>query len=236
MYRFGATAGFIFEENNLFKISAERLSEVLPFTFDSGDINERDAQNAVGARYEYAINGNFWQNVDLGGYYAKAGNKDLNPIFMTLNGVDSINYRRIAGGTSTGFDLSSDFNATKTTEINGSVFFDEVKYHAMYNADDSADRSGFGLGIGLNQLIGEHLLFGADADLRKIYDTYTANISWLPPKISKLGFEISLLAEHLVPHNQTPNSNTIGLKVNFNPFTVMAKNDFYQLPGKHTVG
>lgn len=235
MYRFGATAGFAFFDKNLFKVSAERLSEVLPFTYDSGDINERVGQNALGARYEYAINKGFWQNVDLGGYYAKAENKDLDPVLMTLDGVDSINYRRIAGGTSKSLDVSSDFDVTKYTAINGHVYYDQVTYDKIYDPENSSDAKGVGFSVGLNQLIGQHFIAGGDASIRKIYDTYSANISWLPPGLSKLGFEISLLAEHLVPHNDTPHSNSIGLKVNFSPYTINAKNAYYQLPGKHTV-
>lgn len=234
MYRFGGTVGFILDDDYLLKFSAERLSEVLPFHYDSGDINKRVAQNAYGFRYEYAVNNPFWRNLDLGAFYSKADSKSLDPIFMTINGMNAINYRHIAGGIDTGFDVSSEFYLSKYTAFNAHVYYDKVEYSTKF-IGSSKDSCGFGWSAALNQLIGKHFIIGAEASNRKIYDTYTANISWLPPYLSKLGLEISLLAEHLVAKNDLPDSDSIGLKINFNPNVIAADKVFYQLPGSHTV-
>lgn len=237
MYRFGGTLGFKFLNSNLLKISAERLSQVLPFIFDSGNINERMGQNAYGARYQHIFeNNNFWQTLSFGGYYSNVSSKWLAPVYFSLNGENAINYRRIAGGIAKGVDLGADLKLTNTTTLTGKVYYDAVNYDTVLNNPQTPnyDSRGVGGGVSLNQLIGDYLNLSLEGDSRKIYDTYKARLSWLPPFLSNIGLELSFSAERIVSHNDTPSANGVALSFSFNPELIGKSKVKYQSPSART--
>lgn len=220
VYRYGATLGFKLFNDDLFKLTAERLSEVLPFDFDSGDINQRMEQNAFGARFQHAFANKLIQDISIGGYYANTPNKSLDDVAFSNNGVSSINQRNIAGATSDGIDIASDIQLTKLTELTASLYYDIVNYdttNGFITTDNNDDKQGLGAGLKINQLIASNVALTAEGTVRKTDDTYNAGISWLPPFLNKLGMEVSLQAQHLTSHNDTPSSDSFGLKLSFNP-------------------
>lgn len=234
MLRYGGTLGFNLLDKGMFKVSVENLFQVLPFDFDSGTVNERVHQGAIGARYQYAFKNSIWQDINFGGYYAKAPGKELDPVEYTFNGMDAINYRYIAGAESGGFDIGSDFNVTKYTQLTGHIYYDTVNYDTIYNPSEE-DARGLGADLGIKQLIGKYFIFNADASLRKTYDDYEIGFSWLPPYLKKAGCEVSILAQRTVSHNETPDSNGIGLQLTFTPSVINAKDTYYLLPGLGTL-
>jgi len=237
MYRYGLTAGLKFLQNNLLKFSAERLSSVLPFDFDSGSINKRVAQNAYGVKYQHVFDGTILQGISFGGYYANAPSQWLDSVYFSLGGQSSVNDRRIAGSTSKGFDLASDLRISKLTTLTGRLYYDTVGYDTVLNNPKTInnDSSGLGGGIALNQLLGETVSFSLEGSVRKIYDTYKARVSWLPPYFSSLGLEVSLVGQKTVSHNDTPSGNSIGLSFSFNPGIIGAKKATYRLPSASTL-
>lgn len=229
-YRYGGTIGFSLMQNELLKFSAERLSQILNFNFDSGNVSQRMAQNAYGLDYQHVFNHGIFQDISLNGYYANTPNKTLDAVdFLTNGGILSTNYRNVAGGTSFGFNVGSDIKLSKYTALAGHVFYDRVYYNTI-NQNSTEDASGLGASLAVNQIINKHFKLVAEGSTRKIYDTLKFGISWLPPVLAKNGFELSLLGERIVPHNQTDNSNIVGLKLSFNSGMIGAKDAEYQLP------
>ena len=233
--RINGTLGFSLFKNGLFKITAERLSQVLPFTFDSGSVNQRMAQNAYGARYQYAFDNKFFRDISLGGYYADTPNKSLDSVALISDGASAINDRNIAGGMSKGFDIGTDWLLTNWTILTGHVSYDSLHYKTIYSPNSPDDASGIGGSLGINQLLGDHLKLSAEGNISKLYDSYKVGISWLPPAMTKLGFEVSLVGQRSISHNETPNSNSVGLQFNFHP-AAGSKSAKYQLtaPGAVT--
>lgn len=82
-YRINGTLGYSLTPFSQFKATAERLGQRLPFEFDSGDINARVQQMAYGGRFQQLLNSNWIQEFNLGGYWAQADNKNLNPVIFT---------------------------------------------------------------------------------------------------------------------------------------------------------
>lgn len=218
-YRVGATAGFALDQKHLFKLSVEQLSQVLSFDFDSGTINQRLAQNAIGAQYQYSIDNKFIQSINLGAYYANTPSKELDPVIFESNGsnckgampgVMCINFRNIAGGTSTGANAGAGVRITDSTLLNGNVYYDNVTYKTIYE-ESKFDRSGLGWSAEIAQLFGEKIKATAQVSMREIYDTYQGGIYWITPFLSQYGLELSLIGQHVISHNQTPNDTSIGL-------------------------
>lgn len=230
LYRLGATVGMKFS-SNLFKLSAERLSQVLPFNFDSGNISKRVAQNAYGFKYQQLFDSAI-QTVGVGGYYANAPSKWLEPVNFSLGGLDAINERRIAGSTSKGLNVSSDVKLSELTLLTGTVYYDQVNYDKVLNnpLTPNYDESGVGGGILLNQLVSDTVKFSLGGDVRKIYDTYKASVSWRPQKLVKYGLEFTLVGARTVSHNATPSDNSIGISFSLNPELFGVQKASYQLP------
>ena len=226
--RLNGTIGFNLSKHGLFKFTAEYLSQVLPFTFDSGAVNQRMAQNAYGATYQYAFDNKFIRDISIGGFYADTPNKSLDSLAFIYNGASAINDRNIAGGTSKSVNVGSDLLLTNRTMLTGHLYYDDLHYKTIYTASSPYNSSRMGGSLAVNQLIGDHLKLSAEGSLRALYDSYKVGISWLPKTTANIGFEVSLIGQRSISHNQTPNSNSIGLQFNFNP-TVGNTHAKYQL-------
>jgi len=237
-YRFNGTAGFQLTAKSLIKFTAERLSQVLPYLFDSGNIDQRTDQNAYGFRYEHLIDPNFLQDVSLGGYYANAPNIELPTLKFISNGMNCggygagfhcINQRRIAGATSSGTDVGADFLVSPSTQMAGRFYYDRVHYNTAFGTESTFNASGLGGGFKVNQLVGDRIKVMAEAEVRKIYDTYGGGLSWLPSSNQVRGLELSLVGQHLVSHNLMPSSNNIGFQLSYAPVEGSQIGTGYQL-------
>lgn len=224
-YRLNGTLGYSIAPMSQIKASIERFGQRLPFHFDSGDIDARIHQDAYGARFQQLFNIPVLQGLNAGGYWAKADNKQLNPIIFTSNGfncanfaagLQCINYRQIAGATSKGLDAGLDFIPTSSTLVSGNVYYDEVHYNTVLTPFSTQNRSGLGAGVKINQLLNERFVVNGEAISREIYDSYQAGISWLP-KTKKIAIELSLSGQHIVSHNATPDNSIISLQLNLLP-------------------
>src|SRR5690606_19636419 len=115
-----------------------------------------------GVRFQQLFNAPFVQGFYLGGYYADASSKNLNPVVFTsdgsncggfASGLQCINYRHLAGATSTGADAGIDVLLTPSTLISGNLYYDQVRYNPIFSHTSDEDRNGLGGGVRLNQLL-----------------------------------------------------------------------------------
>ncbi|MCW8398412.1 IPT/TIG domain-containing protein [Legionella sp. PATHC038] len=224
-YRLSGTLGYGFSPLTQLKLSAERLDQRLPFQFDSGNIDQRIHQDAYGLRVQHQFEQPFLQALNLGGYFAQAANKNLSPQIFISNGsncagnqagLTCINYRYIAGASSSGMDFGAEILLTPSTLIEGTLYYDQVRYNTRMTDFSPNDRYGLGGAIKINQLLSKHFKFFGEASLREIYDNYQGGISWLSP-IRNSGIELSLFGQHLVSHNTTPDNNSVSLKISWLP-------------------
>lgn len=51
------------------------------------------------------------------------------------------------------------------------------------------------------------------SELRAIYNTYGGSLSWSPAAVKDLGLHFSIFGQRLISHNQTPDSNMVGLEI-----------------------
>ncbi|WP_423064228.1 IPT/TIG domain-containing protein [Candidiatus Paracoxiella cheracis] len=214
--RLNATWGAALSKHQLFKVTVERLTQNLPFYFDSGQINKNVSQNAYGVSYEiYRLN-NVLQNIELGAYYADADSINLSPVYFFSNGSEFINYRHIAGGQSIGGEIGSFININERLQLHLGLTYDHVKYNQHYvlvrTQQESAQLRGY---IGMNILLSQTVeleLFGSQ---RAIYDDYFAKLKWLLPVSTKHPIELVGSIEHVVSHNDIPNNTIYLLTLNF---------------------
>jgi hypothetical protein len=230
MYRVNVTAGFNIGPKQHIKFSAERLNQLLPFGFSTGNIETRMYQNAYGMQYSYTLDensiGRILRNINVGAHYSNTPNKSLDPIAYSTDLYDYVVYRNLAGAITKGLYVGSDIKLASSAMLTARVHYDDVHYKTEYTADSSYNRKGIGGALELTKLFGERIKFIADASVRKIYKTYKAGIYWLPPLKSKLGLEVGVVGQHLVSSNSMPSSSGVMLQVGMT-FADRAK---YQLP------
>ncbi len=222
-YRFGGTVGYGFNDLSQVKLSAERLDQRLPFQFDTGNVNERVHQDAVGIRFQQVFELPILQNINAGGYYAKAANKNLAPVTFTTTGLNgfpsglaAINFRHLAGATSQGVDAGTEFLVTPSTKIGTNLYYDQLFYHTAFNNSVNENRNGLGGSINIDQILNDRIKFSGGISVREIYDLYQGGISWLPG-FRNFGLEMALVGQHVTSHNQTPNNSSVNLQLTWMP-------------------
>ena len=215
-YRLNATAGFQVYPHGLFKVGGEYLSQVLPFNFDSGSIDERVGQSAYGFDFQHQVNQAALKNINLGGYWAKAPNVSLETIqFTGDDDYEYINQRNLAGATSQGLDFGGTLTLTPLTSLDVALNYDDVYYHTELTDNETDNTSGMGGTLKVNQLIGDRMKLSAEASNRTIYNTYGIDLAYAPPFAREVGLKVGLFIQRLVSSNDTPSSNTYGLQLSF---------------------
>ncbi|WP_298622680.1 IPT/TIG domain-containing protein [uncultured Legionella sp.] len=217
-YRLNGTLGYGFSPLSQIKATVERLGQRLPFQFDSGDLRARVHQDAYGVQLQHLLNDHLIRGVNARGYWAQAANKDLNPVLFTSNGfncggfaagLECINYRYLAGATSQGLDAGVDALVTPSTLVQGTLYYDQVRYNTRFSPVSQYDRNGLGLGIKIEQLFNEQFKLSGEATVREIYDTYQAGVSMLPSW--RLNTEVSITGQRIVSRNAIPDNNSISV-------------------------
>ncbi|WP_246562582.1 IPT/TIG domain-containing protein [Rickettsiella endosymbiont of Dermanyssus gallinae] len=225
-YRLNGTIGYGFSPLSQLKVSGEYLNQRLSFQFDSGSVIHRLHQFAYGVRFRQVFESPYRPSISLGGYYARAANKDLPPVVFSVNGLNYLNERRIAGAISSGIDVGTELLLSRKTLLGGNLYFDRVRYGTQLTGATSRNRQGLGGGIKLEQLFGGSFKLWTEASVRNSYDSYGAGASWLP--LSKqLGVELSVLGQHVVFHDSMQSNSNVSLQVKWLPGTNLNYDEYF---------
>ena len=179
------TAGFAIYSNQDFKITYEYLNQNLPFDFQSGEVDERVSQNAVGGAYQYVLSHCVLHAIELTANWAGANNKSLDPVVFYQNNDPNdpaYDLRNIAGGEENTEVAKVKFLPTPRTLLTVGGGYSHVDYDTQYDSSDS-DRTTV---------------------------AYNAELSVLPTDTTKLSAdiintassqEVDARVSQLVPHN-----------------------------------
>lgn len=212
-YRFNGTLAHSLWTGAQAKFTTEYLSQVLPFEFDSGEMNQRVHQTAYGVELQQALQDTIFQNVSFGGYRSQAPNVSLSDVTFVQNDLYYTNQRNIAGAVAQGADIGTDVTLTAKTALNLKVNYDDVYYHTDLTGDTSQNSSRLGASASLQQILSDRLKFSLQTEQRAIDDTYRAELAWAPECGQAIGLRLSVFGQRLISSNSTPNSNTYGLNI-----------------------
>jgi hypothetical protein len=177
--RVNLTFGHVLSPRQRMKITAERLAQKQAFDFYSGSIDEWVSQYAAGGEYQYLVGKSAINNISIGGYYARALDKSLDPIlYLDDDNNYFINYRHIAGATSMGGNISLGLQPWKTGLITLTSYYDSVRYNSIYSDVSAEDSNTFGYGIELEQYLSSALKASLKYSARAFYDTIQAGIQF----------------------------------------------------------
>ena len=228
--RLNLTLGHAISPNNRIKLTVERLAQKQSFDFDSGSIDHWVCQYASGAEVQHLLGMGVLNNVAIGGYYARALDKTLDPVIYDVAGSPWINYRHIAGASSKGFNTSIGIRPWKTGIVTLTGYYDWVHYHNRYESVSASDSSDLGFGFALNQYISTSIQGNFSYVNRATYKTIEAGIQWFHNifhQTRSLAFSIS--GSHSSSDNVShDNSLTIGIQYYFKPIQ-----NIYRIPEFH---
>jgi len=177
--RINITLGHVFSTKNRIKVSAERLAQQQTFNFYSGSLDEWVSQYAGGAELQHLISTGFFNNISAGGYYARSGSKSLDPVIYTdTTNTQWINYRHIAGATSSGGHISFGLKPWKTGMLTLTSYYDSVNYNTLYSDVSAEDSSSLGYGVALEQYISHAMKATAEYSHRALYDTIQTGVQF----------------------------------------------------------
>jgi hypothetical protein len=211
--RLNGTLGYQLWTDGQVKFTGEYLTQNLPFDFDSGSINQNVNQTAYGVQLQQNFHDPLFQDVNFGGYWSKASNVGLDDVVFVDNGLYYTNERNIAGAVTEGVDVGTDLILTPATGLNMTLFYDNVDYTTDFTEDSSEDTFGAGGSLELTHIITDRLEVSAKSEFRAVYNIYGGALSWSPAATQALGLHFSVFGQHLISHNQTPDSNSFGLEV-----------------------
>lgn len=213
--RIAGTWGHALNSNQLFKVTAENLSQDLDFDFAAGTIRKWIYQNAIGGSYAYIIKNSLLNDIDVNAYYSKANSKNLSSIDY-ISGNDFFrDYRRIAGGVDKSASAGVHLLPTPTTLVGLQANYDDVSYKMQNDLSAKRDEKGLGATVSLDQLINDHVKFNLLASHRKVYQDYKAELDWLVNSTPGSSLELGLLGERIIGNLGTRNDTQGGVNVSY---------------------
>jgi hypothetical protein len=170
--RINLTFGHAFSPKNRIKFTVEGLGQNQTFNFDSGDIDQWVFQFAGGAEFQKLLSNGFLNNFSIGGYYARSLSRTLDAVlYQDSSNEFWVNYRHIAGATSTGEHISLGLRPWKTGIFTLTGYYDTVDYHIVYDDTIDANSSEVGYGIQWDQYLSKALKTSIEYSHRALYDT-----------------------------------------------------------------
>ncbi len=181
VFRANGTYGYALNDKNRIKLTGEYLRENLEFDYFTGDTRQWVGQGAVGAAYEYWLDGGIFKSLQLGSYYSHAGSKNLSDKTLYLDNTTLLDQRRIAG--------ANDWNGTAETAMRLwphslvvlGADYDNVRYDTQYEIQDegTGDAQGFGGHIRLQQLLTASTQLQLQSLVSQLTNTYGGGLNWI---------------------------------------------------------
>jgi hypothetical protein len=213
--RINGTYGYMIDDFQRIKVSAEYLQQNINFDFDSGDLKKWVGQGAYGVTYNYLISQGFFHDVDVNAYYSKAGSKELeSKIFHGSDGNVYENFRRIAGGIDESISVGAHFQPMQSSMLGVALNYDKVSFDMIYD-NTLSDLSGFGATLSLEQLLSKNLKLKLTASNRKPTNSYEAELNLLVPMSPGNRLEIGLTGAHLDSGNGLNSDDRFGINIGY---------------------
>ncbi len=216
-YRFNGTLGVISCEQHRFKVGGEYLSQRFHHKFSHNDCYHEKTHNwvhqwAIGGKYQYIFCDdycNWLKYFEFGGYYAKAKNKELEPIEYSCYTI----CRSILGARSWGLEAGT---AIDTCWNNGSLYFainyDQVKFQKHHFCHK--DINGVGATIALDQPLWCDVSFGLEYQYKRAYDFLEALLNWTN-RMECGDLSLGIFYNYVWGKEHINSSNTLGLSLGF---------------------
>ncbi len=216
--RGNATVGYALTSNQQVKLTYEYLRQNLPFEFTAGNVNEWVSQQALGASYRYVFNKSWLQSLEVYGTYAKANSKELSDAYINdANGdLDTINQRRIAGGTEKNAGANVTFLPFKTTSVKvgagySSLSFDHKDGYTATGGSGSQNNSTIAYNAEINHIIGDKTMISTSVSNTASARSHTAKVSQILPG----NLEASVVGQYNFSHTTMADNGSVTANLSY---------------------
>ncbi len=182
-FRLGGTLASLLSSDQRIKVSAELLTQDLSYAFFSGNTNQWTNQGALGAAYQYDLNGyNYNPQFNLSAFVSHAPSKSLSTVTGTYTNPTTglptafTDNRRIAGSTAVGVAPGISVEPWSGGKAGLDINYDNVVYDKNFSPNE--DAKGLGATLRLSQALTQDVNFGVSAAVRQPFNNYTANVAW----------------------------------------------------------
>lgn len=214
--RVGGTLGWKFDENQLFKLTADYLSQNITYSFFSDTTDQWMQQISFGGAYEYGFpSAAFMPQLDMNGYFSYAPSKTLSNrsgVFI-MNSIPLvfIEQRRIAGSSAFGIAPGFSVSPWNNSRI-GLIFNYDNVYYNENSFGPTQDAQGLGLTLTYKQQLWHDLNLDLAAGMRQPFNDYKANIAWQPQQSA---WSVGLFGDYLKGKNTLPTTWNLGIDANY---------------------
>lgn len=212
-YRANGTLGFALAPCQRLKVGGEYLTQKLGYNFSSGKASRWMHQYAVGGTYQYLVDCNFIQSLDVHGHYSHAYSRQLSratcfPDIFTERRVR----RHIAGSDAYNVSGGVTLNPWCFTNISLSLDYDNVRYNRKFHKHHTV--SGFGGTVGFIQNLPYNFNVGFRGEFKRPYNYLEALIGW-NTCTSWGNVNIGVYGGHTYGKEHLPSSTVAGIALNW---------------------
>lgn len=217
-YRMGGTIGVTDFGSNRFKLSAEYLWQKINYAFFSSNAYEWMSQGALGGDYQYLFEDYLYSpGIDINAYVSRAPSKSLgNQVGAYTNSTGIItsytDIRHIAGSNAYGASPGVTLKPWDGGSLGANAIYDNYRYKTIYTSGQNA--KGLGGIIQFNQALNEFIDLGVDAEVRKPFNHYQANLSFTLPTCFGTWL-LGLNGAYTIGKNSLPSTYNVGLSADF---------------------
>lgn len=209
-FRANMTYAISLRETDLWKFSAEFLSQKLGYEYVSGRAHRWVSQGAFGATYRLPLQSTYIDFVDMSLSYSSAVSRKL-PKKLIHEGSE-IEERRIAGSDGISGQASGCMCPWSSARIQGKLFYDYVRYRRRYSGHLIAH--GLGGGVEFQQALFRLCTFSLGIDFREPFIYCHAALSSPFFYFGDTG-TFSLFGEKVQGRRSAPSSSRIGVEIQF---------------------
>lgn len=181
-FRVGGTLGWMLQENQYLKFSAEYLWQDITYRFFSGSTDQWVNQGAIGAGYLYEFLGySYDPHFDLNAYLSHAPSKGLGTATGNLISnfgavVPYTERRRIAGSNGAGITPALSIAPWQGARAGLGLNYDNVRYDRKYAHNQ--DAKGLGGTFTFNQILSQNVDFDMSIGVRQPFNNYAAGLNF----------------------------------------------------------
>lgn len=205
-FRGSGTYGIYFTPTQRFKVSGEYLTQELNFNFISGHSKKWASQAAVGVEYQYLLDNNRFQSIELGTAYSHAFARHLS---KGKNAGGSFN-REIMGANGSLSFLGTTAQLWSCSFLSAAIDYDWVSFDRKHRHNKLSN--GFGGSLDFVQQFANDFFLNLGAEFRQPFNSYQGLLNW-NHRFSTVGLDLGIFGNLTEGHDGVRDLRTVGVRI-----------------------
>lgn len=211
LLRGSVSLGYQIGANQRLKMSVEQLSQKLTYCFAEEKTDRWVKQIAGGACYKYFLDDNWFDSIDVGGWYSNAQNETLTPFVVVSEASVRSFERKIAGAQAWHASMGTTVFPWSGCSLGLAAVYDHVDYRRRVLRGKTV--AGAGFTVDLNQRLFKCLDINLRGDFLLPYHHGGGTLNWTVP--THYGdMVVGLYGDYTQGRHGLPNNTSCGVQIN----------------------